>query len=95
MPTEPCDYLTGHVTSEGGVCALSVSAVCFKVNKDKLILSRYVRSRIYNNLIAGRFGLVCRPLSTAYKMFALNPNPQQRGNEPLRQYQSKWWLLSS
>ena len=39
MPTKPCDYLTGNVTSEGGVCTLSVSAACFKVNKDKLILA--------------------------------------------------------
>ena len=31
---------------------------CYVIDKGESILSKYIRSRIHNNLIAGRFGLV-------------------------------------
>ena len=60
-----CDSSEFHLLAECNI----VSARCYAVDKDELILSMYVPSRIHNNLIAGRFSLVgLRQLHT--KLFA-------------------------
>ena len=52
-----------------------VEAYCYVVDEDELILSMYIRSRIFNNMIAEYFGLVglcqlqlfCMQLTKAYE----------------------------
>ena len=44
--------------ADGSECNNIVEALCYVVVKGKWIVSRYVRSRINNNVIAGCLGLI-------------------------------------